>query len=49
MPLNPNIKFADNILDKTKIDQKPIREGFGTGLLKAGELDTNVVALCAEL
>ena len=49
MPLNPNLQFADNILDKTKVDQKPIREGFGTGLLKAGELDTNVVALCADL
>ena len=49
MPLNPNLQFADNILDKTKVEQKPIREGFGTGLLKAGELDTNVVALCADL
>ena len=49
MPLNPNIKLAENVLDKTRIEQKPIREGFGTGLLKAGELDPNVVALCADL
>ena len=49
MPLNPNIKFAENILDKTKVEQKPIREGFGMGLLKAGEQDKNVVALCADL
>ncbi len=49
MPLNPNIKLADNILDKIKIEQKPIREGFGIGLLKAGEQDKNVVALCADL
>jgi len=27
----------------------PIRKGFGVGLLKAGELDENVVALCADL
>jgi transketolase len=27
----------------------PIRKGFGTGLVKAGELDENVVALCADL
>ena len=27
----------------------PIRKGFGTGLKKAGELDENVVALCADL
>ncbi|MDZ4260177.1 MAG: transketolase C-terminal domain-containing protein [Candidatus Sungbacteria bacterium] len=49
MPLNPNIKFTENILDKTKVEQKPIREGFGIGLLKAGEADKNVVALCADL
>ena len=49
MPLNPAIQFAENILDKTKVEQKPIREGFGTGLLKAGEADPNVVALCADL
>lgn len=49
MPLNPNIQFAENILDKTKVEQKPIREGFGIGLMKAGEADQNVVALCADL
>jgi transketolase len=27
----------------------PIRKGFGKGLVKAGELDENVVALCADL
>ena len=27
----------------------PVRTGFGTGLKKAGELDENVVALCADL
>ena len=27
----------------------PVRKGFGTGLKKAGELDENVVALCADL
>lgn len=49
MPLNPTIQFAEHILDKTKIEQKPIREGFGRGLVKAGEADPNVVALCADL
>lgn len=28
---------------------EPIRKGFGRGLKKAGELDENVVALCADL
>lgn len=49
MPLNPNIQFAENIFDKKAVEQKPIREGFGIGLMKAGEVDPNVVALCADL
>lgn len=28
---------------------EPIRAGFGRGLVKAGQLDTNVVACCADL
>lgn len=31
------------------ITQEPIRKGFGRGLKKAGELDENVVAACADL
>lgn len=34
---------------ETDIEQKPIREGFGEGLLIAGETDENVVGLCADL
>ncbi len=37
------LEFSD------KLAMVPIRVGFGTGLVKAGELDTNVVALCADL
>lgn len=29
--------------------EEPIRKGFGRGLLKAGQIDDNVVALCADL
>lgn len=32
-----------------KLDAEPIRKGFGRGLKKAGELDVNVVAACADL
>lgn len=32
-----------------KLESMPIRKGFGTGLIKAAELDENVVALCADL
>ena len=31
------------------VEQTPTRKGFGAGLLKAGELDKNVVGLCADL
>lgn len=32
-----------------KMAAEPIRKGFGRGLKKAGELDSNVVAACADL
>lgn len=32
-----------------KLEQEPIRKGFGKGLLQAGKLDKNVVAACADL
>jgi transketolase len=40
--LNPKIFDAD-------IEQKPTRDGYGQGLLIAGEADPNVVVLCADL
>lgn len=40
--LNPNIFEAD-------VEQVPIRNGFGEGLVEAGEKDTQVVGLCADL
>lgn len=40
--LNPNIFEQD-------VEMKAIREGFGEGLLAAGEADPNVVGLCADL
>ena len=40
--LNPNL-FDDDV------KQEPIRAGFGRGLKAAGELNPNVVALCADL
>jgi transketolase len=41
-PLNPDVYNDD-------VQQEPIRAGFGRGLKAAGEADTNVVALCADL
>jgi transketolase len=46
--LNPDLKlnsaaFADDV------EQVPIRNGFGEGLVLAGESNTQIVALCADL
>ncbi|HMH70211.1 MAG TPA: transketolase family protein [Candidatus Saccharimonadales bacterium] len=40
--LNPDIYNDD-------VKKEPIRAGFGRGLKAAGELDTSIVALCADL
>jgi transketolase len=36
-------------LDGKELTEEPIRSGFGRGLLKAGQIDENVVAACADL
>lgn len=49
MPLNPKAKLDSHILDLKTVEQKPIRDGYGTGLVKAGDAYPHVVALCADL
>jgi len=46
--LNPEAKLSGKIFDKDVL-LKPTRDGYGDGLLLAGEEDKNVVALCADL
>src|SRR3989344_3880208 len=46
--LNQLLKLNPKIFDED-VEQKPIREGFGVGLLMAGEKDSRVVGLCADL
>lgn len=46
--LNKDQKLNPKLLDKD-VEQAPIRQGYGEGMLKAGEEDPNVVALCADL
>lgn len=46
--LNPKLKLSEKIFDKN-IDQIPTRQGYGEGLVIAGENDKNVVVLCADL
>ncbi len=40
--------LVGDLLDK-HIEQEPIRSGFGKGLVEAGRLNDQVVALCADL
>ncbi|MEK7227384.1 MAG: transketolase C-terminal domain-containing protein [Patescibacteria group bacterium] len=46
--LNTDLKLNEKVFD-AKVEQIPIRKGFGEGLLAAGEKDLQVVALCADL
>jgi len=50
--LNPKLKLNPKFFNKegeNACKEEPIRKGFGKGLLKAGEQNENVVALCADL
>lgn len=46
--LNQSLKLNTKMWNED-VEQIPIRKGFGQGLLQAGEIDANVVALCADL
>jgi len=46
--LNPDIKFNPKIFTE-EIEQISPRDGFGEGLVIAGEIDERVVALCADV
>jgi transketolase len=46
--ISPSQKLNPKVFDKD-VEQVPIRKGFGTGLLSAGEKNKQVVGLCADL
>ena len=46
--INKSAKLSESIF-ADNVDQKPTRDGFGTGLVEAGDKDKNVMALCADL
>jgi transketolase len=46
--LNTKLKLSEKIFSK-EIDQQPTRQGYGEGLVEAGEKDEKVVVLCADL
>ncbi|MBI3074808.1 MAG: transketolase family protein [Parcubacteria group bacterium] len=47
--LNPTQKLVENIFDLEKIGKVPTRDGYGKGVVEAGEKDERVVVLCADL
>ncbi len=46
--LNPDLKLNTKIFNDD-VEQVPIRNGFGEGLVQAAETNKNIVALCADL
>ncbi|MEJ2347624.1 MAG: transketolase C-terminal domain-containing protein [Patescibacteria group bacterium] len=46
--INPKLKLSKSIFKKD-IEKIPSRNGYGEGLVEAGEKDENVVVLCADL
>jgi transketolase len=46
--LNPDLKLNPKLFDKD-VEQASTREGYGEGVVKAGEANENVVVLCADL
>ena len=47
--INQNSKLVENLLDKSKLEMTATRDGYGKGLVEAGEKDERVVVLCADL
>lgn len=47
--INKEAKLQENIFESEKLESKPTRDGFGKGLVEAGERDERVVAVCADL
>ena len=47
--INTSAKLQKNIFDSSKMEQVPTRNGYGIGVVEAGEKNKNVVVLCADL
>lgn len=47
--LNPNLHLVENLFDRDSLEETPVRNGYGDGLLEAGEKNEDVVALSADL
>lgn len=49
MPINPEAKLNPDVFDTSKLEQIPTRNGYGEGLVLAGEKEKNILVLCADL
>lgn len=49
MAINISAQLAKNLFDLKTIEQKPTRDGYGKGVVAAGEKDERIVVLCADL
>ena len=47
--INLKAKLVADLFDKSKIQMMATRDGYGKGLVEAGEKDDRVVVLCADL
>lgn len=47
--IQQSAKLSENVFEKEKLEQVPTRNGYGEGLVEAGEKNSNVLALCADL
>ena len=47
--IHADLKLVENLFDLKVVGQAATRDGFGKGLIEAGEKDSRVVVLCADL
>lgn len=47
--INKDAQLVENIFESALLEQGSTRDGFGKGVVEAGEKDTRVVVLCADL
>jgi transketolase len=49
MPLSEKLKLHPGLTDPSKLEKKPIRDGYGLGVVAVGEKNQNIIVLCADL
>lgn len=47
--LNQDLKLNPDLFDQSKLEKIPLRDGYGKGLVIAGQQNKDVVVLCADL